>query len=657
VPDNNWHFGWPVATRTTDAIVVVFQRTQHHHGSPRPGLPSRSTAVAVRSTDGGQTWSAPVDLRTFIDKPAEITPGAMRAITTTSRGTIVYIGDLGAFRSEDSGQTWLHYPDAFAPFDAADVLNHNIGPRIVETADGRLLAFSHLWMNDLSLPNRLWMWVSKDDGKSWTQEILPLPTGFHAVEPSVCLLNDTLFILGRFHDKEKGFDKKNQTYLMMQVAIPLEDPEFAVAAVTNIRTNHAVDIIAPIAGEGKAQSLGGFWSQDTPDITFNPITRRLEAVVTNRTGGGGPFGRDFTRQSLNLWSISPEDFLAGNGEWKFEGILFERATMDVTKTFDGMHPAGAVLDEAGGRQHVFFYAGYYHGPSGVFRLTRPLETTKITHQPEPDKNPQPIKTTDMKTLRKYYATLGLAAALAGPVQAELIEDGLILQLDATTISGINAQNATWVNAAGTTRPLIVPEGSELSPVVENALGGQPVVDFDASLPNRWQLPPRFAEEFAIWDGNWTAITVFRAARTSSWHSILRKGNYLAATQEGFNVAAIAGGPNGRVVTRIANQNEESAGVQSSIAKPNEFVIYNAVLRNGTLEGFLNGKAGSPFGPSTTLSGVVNPRDSLFIGIDFSGQIAEILVYNRALSLDEIEKVNAYLNQKYGLEVPPLSKVE
>ena len=39
---------------------------------------------------------------------------------------------------------------------------------------------------------------------------------------------------------------------------------------------------------------------------------------------------------------------------------------------------GAIVDEERGVQHVFFHSGHPGGPAGVFRLTRTLDTPKLS---------------------------------------------------------------------------------------------------------------------------------------------------------------------------------------------------------------------------------------------------------------------------------------
>ncbi len=72
---------------------------------------------------------------------------------------------------------------------------------------------------------------------------------------------------------------------------------------------------------------------DTVDLSLNPLTKRLEIVRSERHN-----------MELSLWSIDP---------------------------------AGAVIDEKRGVQHVFIYTGHPNGPAGVYRITRTLNTPKL----------------------------------------------------------------------------------------------------------------------------------------------------------------------------------------------------------------------------------------------------------------------------------------
>ena len=99
------------------------------------------------------------------------------------------------------------------------------------------------------------------------------------------------------------------------------------------------------------------------DLSFNPLTKRLELVRSERH-----------RMQLWLWSIDPADW--ATGQWRRECRLLARAGRFYAQA-DGFHPAGAVIDPQRGVQHIFIYTGHPNGPAGVFRITRTLRTDKL----------------------------------------------------------------------------------------------------------------------------------------------------------------------------------------------------------------------------------------------------------------------------------------
>ena len=103
---------------------------------------------------------------------------------------------------------------------------------------------------------------------------------------------------------------------------------------------------------------------DTVDFCLNPVTKRFEIARSERY-----------RMELWLWSMDSESW--DTGQWRRECRLLSHGGTFWT-TGDGFHPAAAVIDEERGVQHVFVYTGYPNGPAGVFRITRTLDTPKLT---------------------------------------------------------------------------------------------------------------------------------------------------------------------------------------------------------------------------------------------------------------------------------------
>lgn len=78
---------------------------------------------------------------------------------------------------------------------------------------------------------------------------------------------------------------------------------------------------------------------------------------------------------LALWSMDPADW--PTGQWRRECRLLKQQGRFYREA-DGFHPAAAVIDAESGVQHIFIYSGHPNGPAGVFRITRTLETPRLS---------------------------------------------------------------------------------------------------------------------------------------------------------------------------------------------------------------------------------------------------------------------------------------
>lgn len=372
----NHHLGWPVATMVDDTIIVIFNRTPSHWQKRKAQF--SSSAVAVRSTDGGKTWSQQKDLRQFAKQPSEgVKISWGNAIGTASDGTVYVVCPYGLFTSSDKGQTWQHIPEALTDKQLSGP-GTIAGPRIVEHPQYGLLVPCHHIKND-STNNIVDMWLrySTDKGQTWKEVKTSLPSFAKPVEPAALVWKNSLIILARCHGGSFEPETKTWRYVQMHSRDDWSGLQMQTE-LTNIRTSDvrespSVEYVPPWGNHF------GPYSQDTPDIAFNPFTGRIEAVTTNRTGGGQGKEHIHTHMTLNLWSIDPEKLLAGSSQWQFEGTLLTRRGTSLHKqSWDGMHPGGAVIDTKNGVQHIFVYLGYTAGPSGIFRITRTLDTNKLS---------------------------------------------------------------------------------------------------------------------------------------------------------------------------------------------------------------------------------------------------------------------------------------
>ncbi len=342
------HFGWPIATRSGDTIIVMHRRIPGHH--PHRGAennPDFSYGIVLRSEDGGQTWSEAYDLRDCM-KPEDRNRGGivplshrskfdpdnesqkgykvhLHAIGTTRDGAVVAINNHGVFRSKDKGKTWKHFSKALRE----DTFPHeivNLGPRIIDHPEHGLLAFGN-WVTQLP-SKKLVVLQSQDGGATW--KVHQYPVGVSQYEPAALHHDGKIRFLTRNQDTREQHEQMAWT--------PWETPE-----VLDCNLN-----------------LG---SVDTVDLSFNPVTKRYEVAYSERN-----------RMQVSLWSMNPEKW--DSGEWRRECQL-----IDTKGTFyrnaDGFHTGGAVIDPKRNVQHIFLYRGMPEGPSGIFRITRSLNTPEL----------------------------------------------------------------------------------------------------------------------------------------------------------------------------------------------------------------------------------------------------------------------------------------
>lgn len=170
---------------------------------------------------------------------------------------------------------------------------------------------------------------SRDGGATWDVE--EHPAGFRQYEPAVLL-----------HDGKFLFVTRDQTHVRAHKQMTWSAGQKPAIIKTNLEDPRYVD---------------------TVDLSFNPLTKRFEIVRSERC-----------RMELWLWSIEPDAW--ETGRWRRECRLLAREGKFYS-TADGFHPAGAVIDEKRGMQHIFVYAGHPNGPAGVFRITRTLDTPTL----------------------------------------------------------------------------------------------------------------------------------------------------------------------------------------------------------------------------------------------------------------------------------------
>ena len=348
------HYGWPVAAMAGDVLVVMHRRIPGHRrkGAGEPDE-QMSYGIVLRSSDGGKTWSDPYDLRDCmapedrhrggivpLSHRAKFDPKNksplgykvhLHAVGSAGERSVVAVNNHGVFRSDDAGKTWKHFPKALRD-DTFPYPIINIGPRIIDHPQLGLLVFGN-WFGEVDqyhkYSEQFVVLSSQDGGASW--RVQEHPVGFRQYEPAALYHKSQLLFVTR--DQNEVRSHRQMTW----------DPGRAPSITpTNLSDPRYVD---------------------TADLSFNPVTKRIEIVRSERY-----------RMQLWLWSIDPAEWQKGT--WRRECRLLSREG-SFYKDADGFHPAGAVTDESRGVRHIFIYCGHPNGPAGVFRITRNLQTERL----------------------------------------------------------------------------------------------------------------------------------------------------------------------------------------------------------------------------------------------------------------------------------------
>jgi hypothetical protein len=230
---------------------------------------------------------------------------------------------------------------------------------------------------------------------------------------------------------------------------------------------------------------------------------------------------------------------------------------------------------------------------------------------------------------------------AEPMDVRPVSDGLVLDLRADrglTLDG-DGRVATWEDASGRSHHAHQAVPASRPVLIRDAVNAQPAIRFDGvgsflHLTDQVLSSQRF-----------TMFAVASDDGSGSHREIL--SNWNAAADN--SVTSVFLGTTGPATVRFSD-NFSSAG---DVRSPREHFLLTAVSSDYDATVFQNQSELSHKGTMLAARNLKAPyvigRQGSLNGEYWNGDIAEILVYNRALSDDERKQVTRYLMQRYGLE--------
>jgi hypothetical protein len=226
----------------------------------------------------------------------------------------------------------------------------------------------------------------------------------------------------------------------------------------------------------------------------------------------------------------------------------------------------------------------------------------------------------------------------GEMPWDLPDQNLIVWLKADAIPGLNnnASIGSWLDSSGQSNNATQGTTNNQPLYVTNTLNGYPIVRFNGT--NSFN----FLNNFLTGTTGLEALVVLKVATnlTSTIHTLWYFG-------EGGDLEYPDA--SGQLEDATASGSEQTLGVP---AQPlTAYHIYEVAGATGSWTAWINGQMqgilpGNIYGPFTFTLGLgCNSYNNSHY---FNGDVAEVLVFNRPLTVAERSTANVYLNGKYGL---------
>ena len=269
----------------------------------------------------------------------------------------------------------------------------------------------------------------------------------------------------------------------------------------------------------------------------------------------------------------------------------------------------------------------------------------------------------MEIEMKYFSIiLLLISSLA--IAAEPVSDGLIIHLKADSLTGLTEGQAVedWIDIAisDSVDGSVATAGYGSPIYVSNSINGLPAVSFvrseaDLLVSNTWILPDPLSglTVFIVCTGGGSGVGVERAAQVGSAAGAVSKliavdvsANSTGSGCRYNNGFALAQGSNNPLTAgqyHIGIRQMAQNGGHGSLFYSVNDLEPEYVYANNPGNKIVFDSAGNHI----SLGNGMSP-DNGWYPDNFDGNIAEVLVYNKQLSMAEMSQTGKYLSQKYAL---------
>ena len=368
----NDYFMWPIGTRVDETDIVLFARKRYHFGRNRQKYPRSDEHSGIRmitrSSDGGRTWTEPMDLFEQVDRWDRTLFGGWGGGLGVHEGVVYLALNEGLYRSQDKGATWslvVEKPDLDrvpldpvpVPVVEGEVSQKKQAPPPVDAplwSPAMRITFDEehgliIWSTrgfksegrDGSVASHYGKYLcalySPDSGETWHYQEQKLPEGIYLNEitPVSYGGGKVMFFLRQGgHDRHYAQGYSETGWFPFQFS------------TTNVGPTKVMD---------------------TPDVIYNPQNERLEAVA--------PFRLLDQPMELRLYSIGAKALADGASDWRYDGTLVR-----YKKPFgqsDGFNPVGGVIDPEAGLHRFHVWGGDVSDRAAIFEYRRSLDTETL----------------------------------------------------------------------------------------------------------------------------------------------------------------------------------------------------------------------------------------------------------------------------------------